>query len=414
MFRFSQIIILFGVLLLGVSCSDQSAGTTTETTNGIILVKGNVLDSTSIHPVNNSLVKLKKIKRKNQLEEHFEKLIDSTYSDSEGYFEFEIPLDVEEYVISSQDDSLNVKWQVLGKRNDLQIENPQLEAKLQRASSLGISYDWPKLPFKKELFIVGTGILVEADSNGAFWVSGIPPGEQEVILRLYNSELDSYSHILDTLLDFKPGDTMNVGEVKPPVFLNDGDSLWLDRFEDGDEKNELQSSWYYFDDRSEGGTSEIIQANEGTWLGENGYQESEGSAAFRYKLKNEPLAYVGFGVIWGSNDKERVFNLDNLKYVKLMIKGNGKFLVKICLDGSVFPVPLCSDVGGYEQENKWIGKAAGNFSTLIDWSENLKNRGITESELLKVATKLNIVIYPDGEDSEGDFSLDDIRLITGP
>ncbi|MDB9743979.1 hypothetical protein OAA91_00465 [Fibrobacterales bacterium] len=409
-----QYLTLFTCLVFNVSCSDKSTGTTTETTNGLALVKGNVFDSSSIVAQENSLIILKKIQRKNNQEKYSETVIDSSYSDSQGYFEFELPLNVEDYSVRAQKDSIGLIWQVLGKRSELKVEAPSLRATLQKTSSLELSYDWPNLPFKKDLLIVGTGIVQEADSTGSFSLSGIPAGAQEVILRLYNSEKDSYSHVVDTLLNFTAGEVLKVSLLKPPYLISNGDSLWLDQFEDGDTKNERQSTWYYFDDRREGGNSELASANEGTWLADSGYQGSEGSAAFTYKLKNEPFAYAGMGVLLGSENREQTYNLENLKYVKLMIKGTGKFKAKVCLDGGVFPLALCSDMGTFDQENIWIGKVAGNVLSLVDWSETLKNKGIQESELLKVATVLSVVISPDGEDSQGEFSVDDIRLIAEP
>lgn len=397
-----------------MSCSDKGAGTTTETTNGIILVKGNVLDSTAIQIVANSLVTLKKIHRKNNQDKYSETVIESNYSDSVGYFEFELPLDVDEFSLGARQDSLGLLWQVLGKQSNLKLNNPKLKAKLEKASSLELSYDWPDLPFRKELLIVGTGIVEEPDSNGLFSISGIPAGEQEVILRLYNAQKDSYSNILDTLLSFKSGETLKLLMLKPSYWIKNGDSVWLDQFEDGNQKNEFQSNWFYYDDRRDGGSSELASGSENTWLADSGYLNSEGAAYFNFKLKDESFAYAGFGVVLGSENREQAYNLENLKYVKLVIKGTGKFKAKVCLDGGVFPLALCSDVGTLDQENVWTGKAAGNFLSLVDWSETLKNKGIKESELLKVATILSVVISPDGEDSQGKFSIDDIRLIAEP
>ncbi len=176
------------------------------------------------------------------------------------------------------------------------------------------------------LHIANSHHTIVPDASGTFTVTGLQPGVHILLTIVKNAATGSSAIVRSDSVVVAGGVATDVGTLETQPLHHEIGLVVVDDFEDGDNVTFQGQYWWLFDDRYDGGTSQVVPFHSDSMVTQSGNTAGTFSAhcTFVFGDVSGPH-HLGMGFVFGSpyRDIPQAYDLSGLRKIHFRAKGSG-------------------------------------------------------------------------------------------
>ncbi|MGL1933681.1 MAG: carboxypeptidase-like regulatory domain-containing protein [Fibrobacterales bacterium] len=386
------------LFLLCLSCTvpePEYVGNGSETTNGII---AGTLTLESGTPA---------IAAKVQLRDSSTTAIDSTTTNSTGYFQFS-NVTPGTYSLLASDSNRSFQW--FKDSVTLNDTSPSVEFIETLSSARTINFTTPTINDNIQLRISFPELGQTENFNHAT-AGQITIPEGTFIYELYASQssLSDAQEVLVTIDTINPNSADSLGTIEIYTLQGDSSQVLFDDFEDSDHISNFFTPWYTFDDRATSGISAIKTFDDQPLSQPPGFNNSTNAGSITFTLipntTSDPV-FVGLGTHLGKDYTPYLTDLSKLKSITFNHTSTKHHTITFCLISKLYNnTQLCT----YPIDAS-LGIWASKTIPLSLFNKTPAITLIGKEAFMKGVNSFAFIMNTGTESGETTFSIDDLMF----